>query len=85
MVKMMVRMVKMMRMMLPWRLKQNNSLTRHDNGDDDDDDDDDDNDYGEADYGKDDEDDASLEGKNNPKRHKPQTYKRFSFCDASCS
>ena len=70
MVKMMVRMVKMMRMMLPWRLKQNNSLTRHDDGDDDDDDDGD-NDYDEADYGKDDEDDASLEG--NKQSQKTQT------------
>ena len=86
----------MMRMMvvdLPWRLKQINHLPRHDDGDDDDDD--------EADYGKDDEDDASLEAErnqfsdiclciklpqtNNPKRQKPQTYKHFSSCDASCS
>ena len=92
-VKIMVRMVKMMRMMLSWRLKQINFLPRHDDGDDDDDD--------EADYGKDDEDDASLEAErnqfsdiclciklpqtNNPKRQKPQTYKHFSSCDASCS
>ena len=90
----------MMRMMLPWSLKQINHLPRHDDGDDDDDDDDD-NDYDEADYGKDDEDDASLEAErdqfsdiclcmklsqtNNHKRQKPQTLKRFSTCDASCS
>ena len=35
MVEMMVRMVEMMKMMLPWRLKQINSLPRHDDGDDD--------------------------------------------------
>ena len=76
-------------------LKQITSLPRHDNIDDKEEEKDD-NDYDEADYGKDDEDDASLEAErdqfsdiclcmklsqtNNHKRQKPQTYKRFSSC-----